>query len=236
MCGRVFVKSTLAELVRGFSFADPSGVAGLGNAFPRYNGAPTLIYPIIVPDEALKGSAMFVSAKWGLIPSWQKEASSGRPPPINARSESIATNGMFKRAYASRRCLVPIDGYFEWRDINGTGKDKQPYAIAMKDGSPFALAGVYDDWRNPATGELLRTFCLVTCAPNELMATIHDRMPVILAPPDYARWIGPEQDPGDLMKPFPSDLMTMWKIGRKVGSPKNDTPDILDPLEDQPMP
>ena len=231
MCGRVFVKSTLAEMVRGFSFADPAGVTGLGNAFPRYNGAPTLIYPIIVQDEAQKGSAMFTSAKWGLIPSWQKEASTGRLPPINARSESIATNGMFKRAYASRRCLVPIDGYFEWRDIHGAGKDKQPYAIAMKSGSPFALAGIYDDWRNPATGEMLRTFSLVTCAPNELMATIHDRMPVILAPADYARWIGTEADPRDLMRPFPSDLMTMWKIGRKVGSPKNDTPDILDPTE-----
>jgi len=116
----------------------------------------------------------------------------------------------------SKRCLIPIDGYFEWRDIHGTGKDKQPYAIAMKDGSPFALAGIFDIWRNPATGELVQTFCVVTCPPNELMATIHDRMPVILAPADYARWIGPELDP-DLTKPFPSDLMTMWKIGRKVG-------------------
>lgn len=85
----------------------------------------------------MKGSAMFVSAKWGLIPSWQKEAGSRRPPSINARSGTNATSGMFKRAYASRRCLIPIDGYFEWRDIHGTGKDKQPYAIAMKDGSPL---------------------------------------------------------------------------------------------------
>ncbi|MBA8905479.1 SOS response-associated peptidase [Aminobacter ciceronei] len=231
MCGRVFVRSTLAEMVRGFSFADPGDVGALDNSFPRYNGAPSLVYPVIVQDEAQKGSAMFVQAKWGLVPSWQKEAGTGRPPPVNARSETIATNGLFKRAYASRRCLVPIDGYFEWHDIHGTGKDKQPYAIAMKDGSPFALAGIVDLWRNPETGELLRSFAIVTCSPNELMATIHDRMPVILAPVDYQRWIGPDADPAELMKPFPAGLMTMWKIGRKVGSPKNDTPDILDPAE-----
>ncbi|GAA2849231.1 putative SOS response-associated peptidase YedK [Aminobacter aminovorans] len=231
MCGRVFVKSTLAEMVRSLGFADPAAIGPLDNSFPRYNGAPSLIYPVIVQDEAQTGSAMFVQAKWGLVPAWQKEAAPGRPPPVNARSETIATNGLFKRAYAMRRCLIPIDGYFEWKDIHGTGKDKQPYAIAMKDGAPFALAGIYDIWRNPETGELLRSFCVVTCAPNELMATIHDRMPVILAPADYARWIGPEADPADLMKPFPSELMTMWKIGRKVGSPRNDTPDILDPIE-----
>lgn len=231
MCGRVFVKSTLAEMVRSFGFADPASVGALDNSFPRYNGAPSLEYPIIVQDEAQKGSAMFVSAKWGLVPSWQKETSTGRPPPVNVRSETIATNGMFKRAYASKRCLIPIDGYFEWKDIHGNGKEKQPYAFAMKDGSPFALAGIFDIWRNPANGELLRTFCIVTCAPNELMATIHDRMPVILAPADYGTWIGPEADPADLMRPFPSELMTMWPISRKVGSPKNDTPDILYPID-----
>ncbi|GAA2865260.1 putative SOS response-associated peptidase YedK [Aminobacter niigataensis] len=200
--------------------------------FRATTARPSLTYPIIVQDDAVKGSAMFVSAKWGLIPSWQKEAGSRRPPSINARSGTNATSGMFKRAYASRRCLIPIDGYFEWRDIHGTGKDKQPYAIAMKDGSPLRAGRHLDIWRNPATGELVQTFCVVTCPPNELMATIHDRMPVILAPSDYARWIGPELDPADLMKPFPSDRMTMWKIGRKVGSPRNDTPDILDPIED----
>lgn len=231
MCGRVFVKSTLAEMVRSFSFADPAGVGALDNSFPRYNGAPSLTYPVIVQDEAQSGSAMFVSAKWGLVPSWQKQAGSGRPPPVNARCETIASNGLFKRAYAQRRCLIPIDGYFEWQDIYCNGKDKQPYAIAMKDGAPFALAGIFDIWRDPASGELSRSFCVVTCPPNELMAEIHDRMPVILAPADYARWIGPEADPAELMKPFSSDLMTMWKIGRKVGSPRNDTPDILDPLD-----
>lgn len=114
MCGRVFLKSTLAGMVRRFGFADPVAVGVLDNSFPRYNGAPSLQYPIIVQGEAQTG-AMFVSAKWGLVPAWQKEPSTGRPPPVNARSETIATNGMFKRAHASKRCLIPIDGYFEWK-------------------------------------------------------------------------------------------------------------------------
>lgn len=134
---------------------------------------------------------------------------------------------MFKSAYASKRCLIPIDGYFEWKDIHGTGKEKQPYAMAMKDGSPFALAVIFDIWRNPSTGELVRTYSVVTCAPNDLMATIQDRMPVILASTDYARWIGPEADTADLMRPFPSELTTIWPISRKVGSPKNDTLDDI---------
>jgi putative SOS response-associated peptidase YedK len=231
MCGRVYVKSTIPEMIKRFGFADPGEIERLSNGFPRYNGAPRLVYPIIVMDELMKGTAGFASATWGLVPYWSKDGGGGRPPPINARAETIATNGLFRRCYASKRCLIPIDGFFEWKDIFGAGKNKQPYAIAMKDGSPFALAGIHDVWRDPATGENVRTFCVVTCEPNELMATIHDRMPVILAPEDYARWLGPEPDPRDLMRPFPAERMTMWKIGRNVGNVRNDTPDLIDPVE-----
>lgn len=229
MCGRIFIKSTIGALVRAFAWADPGEINNLGNRVPNYNGAPRQTYPIIVSDDLNRETGAFVSAQWGLIPAWQKEANTGRPPPINARAETIHTNGLFKRPYASKRCLVPIDGFFEWKDIHGTGKEKQPYAIAMKDGSPFALAGIWDNWRDPGTGEVIRTFCVVTCEPNDLMATIHDRMPVIIHPDDYARWLGEETDPRDLLKPFPSDKMTMWKIDRKVGNVRNNTPDILDP-------
>nr|WP_269808450.1 SOS response-associated peptidase family protein [Sinorhizobium mexicanum] len=92
-------------------------------------------------------------------------------------------------------------------------------------------AGIWETWRNPETDEDIRTFCVVTCTPNEMMAAIHDRMPVILYREDYERWLSIEPDPFDLMKPFPAELMMMWRIGRKVGSPKNDTADILDPIE-----
>lgn len=111
----------------------------------------------------------------------------GRPPPINARSEGIATNGLFKSAYRSRRCLVPINGFFEWKDIFGTGKNRQPYAIAMTDDSAFALAGIWDTGAI-RPGADVRNFAVVTCPPNQMMASIHDRMPVILHRADYERY------------------------------------------------
>jgi putative SOS response-associated peptidase YedK len=122
---------------------------------------------------------------------------------------------------------VPVDGYFEWQKLDASGKKKQPYAIAMKSGEPFATAGIWEVYADKVTGELIRTLAIVTCEPNKLLATIHDRMPVILAAEDYMRSIGPEQDPRDLMKPFPSALMTMWPIDSKVGAPRNNTPDII---------
>lgn len=236
MCGRVYVKTTLDGMIANFAMAQRSAdIAGLANGFPRWNGAPGQDYPIIIqePDVA---APIFVRARWGFMPGWAREARpGGRPPPVNARAETVATSGMFKNAYRYRRALMPIDGYFEWRDIHGTGKNKQPYAIAMKDGSPFALAAIWESWRDPETGLETRTFAVLTCAPNELMATIHDRMPVILHRKDYQRWLSPaEPDPRDLLKPFPADLMTMWPIDRKVGSPKNNTPDVLDPVDPDP--
>ena len=134
MCGRVFIKTNLEGMMDAFAFADRKGALGLSNQFPRYNGAPSLDYPIIIRDMVREPDIMgpvFVSARWGLMPGWMKPG--GRPPPINARCEGIAANGMFKSAYRSRRCLVPIDGFFEWKDIFGTGKNKQPYAVAMAD-------------------------------------------------------------------------------------------------------
>lgn len=216
-------------MVARFSFANPAGAEGLANQFPRWNGAPQQQYPIIVVDEIVRGSSAFTSARWGFRPHWMRKMGDG-PMPINAKSETVATSKMFGAAYRSRRGLMPIDGYFEWHDRFGTGKDKQPYAIAMRDGSPFALAAIWQDWRDPETGDVIKTFAVVTCPPNEMMAAIHDRMPVILAPEDYNRWMF-DEDPADLMRPFPSGRMTMWKIDRKVGKVSNNTPDILDPIE-----
>ncbi|EJB07923.1 hypothetical protein Rleg9DRAFT_6945 [Rhizobium leguminosarum bv. trifolii WSM597] len=237
MCGRIFVKTSLEELIGNFAFAVKGGdIDGLGNRFPRWNGAPSQDYPIIIRDivrEPDTSGPIFVTARWGLMPSWAK--SGGRPPPVNVRCEGISSNGMFRSAYRSRRCLVPINGFFEWKDIHGTGKNKQPYAIAMTDGSPFALAGIWETWTDEK-GVSIRNFAVVTCEPNEMMATIHDRMPVILHREDYERWLSPEPDPNDLMKPFPAELMTLWKIGRDVGSPKNDRPEIIEEVEDDTEP
>jgi len=142
----------------------------------------------------------------------------------------VRTLPTFRDAYRRRRCIVPVDGFFEWKAIKGQ-KAKQPYAIAMKDGSSFGLGGLWENWRNPVTGEWIRTFVIITTDANELVAEIHDRMPLILAPSDYVRWLSDEPDPGDLLRVFPAEPMRMWPISTRVNKPENDDPSIVEPIE-----
>ena len=228
MCGRIFVKSSVSRLITQFSFAKAD--AGLDNLLPNYNGAPSQHFPIIVREPDTPG-AMFMGARWGYIPRWMKDAKGGHKP-INAKAETVATNGMFRSAYKARRALLPIDGFFEWQAIKGQ-KVKQPYAIALTSGEPFCLAAIWETWRDPESGDDINTFAVVTCEANELMNEIHHRMPVIVAPDDYVRWIGEEPDPSDLLKPYPSELMKIWPISRRVNSPRNNEPSILDLFEEE---
>ena len=130
-----------------------------------------------------------------------------------------------------RRCILPVDGFYEWEAIKGQ-RAKQPYAIAMKDGSPFVIAGLWENWKDPASGEWIRTFAVITTDANELVSEIHDRMPAILAPGDYTRWLSDEPDPRELMRPFPAGLMRMWPISTRVNKPENDDPSIIEPVSD----
>ncbi len=196
---------------------------------PRYNGAPSQDFWVIRRHSE---TGLYHRSKliWGLIPYWVKEPGGGRKP-INAKSETVANLPTFRSAYAKRRCIVPIDNFFEWRK---TKPPKQPYAICMKGGAPFGLAAIWENWRHPDTGEWVRTFCILTCPANDLVDQIHDRMPVILPPIAYERWLSPlEPDPHDLLVPFPSDPMRMWPVSTRVNSPKNDTPDLLYPVEEK---
>ena len=139
---------------------------------------------------------------WGLIPYWCKDASGGRKP-INAKSETAASLPTFRDAYARRRCLLPIDNFFEWKAIKGQ-RTKQPYAIAMKSGEPLALAAIWENWRPPNSDAWLRTFCVLTTNSNEVVSDIHDRMPVIIPTDAYDRWLANiEPDPRDLLVPLP---------------------------------
>jgi putative SOS response-associated peptidase YedK len=143
----------------------------------------------------------------------------------------VASLASFRGAYAKRRCLLPIDNFFEWRAIKGA-KTKQPYAIGMKSGDPFALAAIWENWKRPETEEWVRTFAVITCPANDLMAHIHDRMPVIVPPIAYERWLANvEPDPRDLLVPFPSEPMAMWPISTRVNKPENDDAVILDRIE-----
>lgn len=229
MCGRLFIKSDAKSLAEQFSSAETStGISALEGFEPRYNGAPGQVFPLVARNPET-GKNQFIRALWGFVPQWMKDPRGGHRP-INAKSETVATNGMFRDAYRTQRALLPVDGFFEWQ-VNEDAQGKQPYAIAMKSGKPFCLAAIWEVWSNPDTGAPIRTFAIVTCPANELMNEIHHRMPVIVAPEDYDRWIGDEPNPADLLKPFPSELMTMWPIGRKVNSPANNDPGILDPLD-----
>ncbi len=223
MCGRIVQKSGVEGLaiVEGMEAGSPA--AG-SNIPPRYNGAPEQELLVIRRNHET-GETMISPLRWGLIPHWCREPGGG-PKPINARAETVQSLPMFKAAYEQRRCIVPVDAFFEWHPIKGE-KRKQPYAIGLQSGAPFGLAALWENWKTPQ-GEWLRTFAIITCEANELMAEIHDRMPVILAPEDYARWLSDAPEADDLLRPFPASLMKMWKVGTKVNSVRNDSADVLD--------
>ncbi len=224
MCGRVIQSSGPLR----YAIVDGMGVReGLHNYPPRWNGAPSQDLLVIRCNHAT-GEISLDPLRWGLIPYWCDDPKGGRKP-INAKCETVRDLPTFREAYRRRRCIVPVDGFFEWKAIKG--RIRQPYAIAMQDGAPFAIAGIWENWKEPASDEWIRTFAIITTDANELVADIHDRMPLILAPDDYARWLGEEADPRHLMRPFPAGLMRMWPISTRVNKPENDDPSIIEPIE-----
>lgn len=191
----------------------------------------------IIRRHPRSGRTVHTPMRWGLMPSWLKDKANW-PYPINAKGETVRTNGSFRGPYARRRGLLPIQLFYEWKKIleDGMplkkGQKKQPYAIAMKDREAFAVAALYDTWTDRATGQETNTFTVVTCEANSLIASIHDRMPVVLHQKDYDRWISCiEPDPADLMVPYPSDLMEIWPISSKVNRPSYKEADIADPVD-----
>ena len=209
MCGRVIQSSGPLRyaIVDGMDARD----SRVHDHRPRWNGAPNQDL-LVIRRNHRTGEVTLQPLRWGLIPYGCRDPAGGRKP-INARCETVRDLPTFRDAYRRRRCVVPVDGFFEWKAVKGR-RAKQPYAIAMKDGAPFALAGIWENWKAPASGEWIGTFAIITTAANELVAGIHDRMPVILARDDCARWLGEEPDPHELMRPFPAGLMRMWPISR----------------------
>jgi putative SOS response-associated peptidase YedK len=226
MCGRVVQSSGPLRyaIVDGMNVRD----SRVHNYPPRWNAAPSQELLVIRRNHQTRDVSLD-PLRWGLIPYWCTDPKGGRKP-INAKCETVRDLPSFHDAYRKRRCIVPVDGFFEWKAIKGQ-KAKQPYAIAMKDGAPFGIAGIWENWQEPASAEWIRTFAIITTDSNELVADIHDRMPVILAPADYARWLSEESDPRDLMRPFSADLMRMWPISTRVNKPENDDPAIIEPIE-----
>ncbi|MGQ4273578.1 SOS response-associated peptidase [Terrihabitans sp. B22-R8] len=211
MCGRV-VQALPPEQVRRL-FKVSRGERF--NVPPRWNGAPTDRLMVVRRDPA-SGENSLDLIRWGLVPHFARDMKIGASL-INARCESVAIKAAFRGAWAkNRRCLIPIDGFYEWRR---EGKTKQPYAIALKDGTPMALAGLWENWKDPATGEWTRTFTVLTTEPNSLIAPFHDRMPVIVPIEDQERWLAGD-DATDLLCPLPAELLEIWAVSvavNKVG-------------------
>jgi putative SOS response-associated peptidase YedK len=226
MCGRVVQSSGPLRygIVEGMDMRD----SRVHNYPPRWNGAPSQELLVIRRNHDT-GKVSLDPLRWGLIPYWSKDPKGGRKP-INAKFETVDKLPMFRDAYRRRRCILPVDGFFEWKAIKGQNA-KQPYAIGMKDGQPFGIGGIWENWKDPASGEWIRTFAVITTDANELVAEIHDRMPLILSPTDYTRWLSDEADPRDLMRPYPSEPMRMWPISMRVNKPENDDPSIVEPIE-----
>lgn len=219
MCGRYTLASNTQKLAEAFArFEVPADLP------PRYNVAPS--QPVAV--VANNGQHKVEFFQWGLIPSWAKDSKIGNQM-INARAETLAEKASFKNAYKRRRCLILADGFYEWKKEDD--KTKIPMYIRLVSGDPFAFAGLWESWQTAE--DFILSCTIITTAPNELMAQVHNRMPLILPPDAYERWLDPaERKPdelNDLLKPYPAELMTAYPVSRLVNSPKNDSPALIEP-------
>jgi putative SOS response-associated peptidase YedK len=193
------------------------------NLPPNWNVAPTQ-QAMVVRRHPASGERRLDALTWGLVPHFTKDLKKCTRP-INARSETAATSGMFRGALAARRCLVPADAFYEWRT---TADGKQPYAIARADGAPLALAGLWEGWRSP-DGETLRSFTILTTRANTDLAPLHTRMPVILEPHTWELWLGETGGaPAALLRPAANGVVRFWPVSRAVNNVRNNSADLLD--------
>jgi putative SOS response-associated peptidase YedK len=226
MCGRYLLTTPSEALARLFSFIERP------NLPPRYNIAPTQDAPVVRQRRDPPGERSLQTLRWGLVPPWSEGPKFGSPL-INARAESLAEKASFRTAFRRRRCLVPADGFYEWR---GAGADKEPYLITRSDGAPFAFAGLWERWTPPerAAGSppAVDSFAIITTEANDFLRPLHARMPVILPQESYARWLDPDAEPADLaplLAPAPNALLRYVPIGRAVNSVRNDGSELIAP-------
>jgi putative SOS response-associated peptidase YedK len=230
MCGRYRIKQT-AELSQ--HLRRTFGIPDWGEAIPpRYNIAPSQDCPVIVTDD--EGDVVVPAfMRWGYVPFWEK-SEKPRLAPINAAAENLATSGMFKQSVQRRRCLVPADGFYEWLRLDE--KTRVPFDIHLKTRRPFFMAGVYEH----ATSVRPATFAIITTRPNELMAKIHERMPAILDDEEAKRWVQRREITSNELAaftaPHPAEEMEATPISSLVNSPKNDLPEVLEPVAFVPPP
>ena len=222
MCGRIVRRDTYGYRER-FAVADLSET----RITPRFNIAPTQLDLIIRPQN---GGRELVASRWGLIPSWAKDRSLGAKT-FNARAETLLERPAFRGLVARHRCIIPASGFYEWR---AAPAGKQPLYIASADGAPLALAGLWTVWRDPATGEAVTSHTIITCASNQFMAAIHNRMPVLLDDDAIDRWLDPGVLAPDavlpLLAPSSDDQLVSYPVAPLVNNVRNDGPELIAPL------
>ncbi|HEV3025281.1 MAG TPA: SOS response-associated peptidase [Pirellulales bacterium] len=221
MCGRFTLRTPASHVAEAFGLAD------LFDFQPRYNIAPR--QAVAAVRIAQNDGRELAFLKWGLVPSWADEPSIGYKM-INARSETAATKPSFRRAFKSRRCLIVADGFYEWQK---TGSKKQPFYIRLADGAPIGFAGLWEHWKRD--GQEIESCTILTTDANELMAPIHNRMPVIVGRDDYGVWLDPAVQEVErlqpLLRPFLSGEMTAYPVSTVVNNPKNDVEECVEALQ-----
>jgi putative SOS response-associated peptidase YedK len=209
MCGRYTLRTSAADLAEVFA------VLNAIEWTPRFNIAPTQTVVAVRQN----GQRDFALLRWGLIPSWASDPKIGNRM-INARADTVATKPSFRSAFKSRRCLIATDGFYEWQK---KGDAKQPFFIHRKDDQPFAFAGIWERWKRE--GEGIESCAIITTDANDLMKPLHDRMPVIIPPEEYDRWLA-EPDTG-LLQPYPRDDLEAYPVATIVNSPRNERPECV---------
>jgi putative SOS response-associated peptidase YedK len=231
MCGRFAQERATSELAEIFGAEDRLDAPG-----GRFNIAPTDPAAVVVQRDDHRAITAY---RWGLIPHWSESAKTGNRM-FNARAETIDRNPAFRYAFGKRRCLVPADAFYEWqRD----GTTRKPFAVVRADRRPMALAGLWAGWKDPDTGEVIRSFTILTTGPNELMAPIHNRMPVVVPESAWDRWLDPTRTkPRDLAElhgllvPAEDEVLDAYRVSSRVNSVRNDGPDLVAPAEDEASP
>ncbi|MEQ8820378.1 MAG: SOS response-associated peptidase [Sumerlaeia bacterium] len=221
MCGRYTTNLDIPALERFLAGLQAEPVA----EEERLNVSPTQVVAAVRQEDPA-GPPILGPMVWGLIPSWAKDRSIGSKL-INARGETVAEKPSFRSAFARRRCLIPATGFYEWGVPEGFSR-KMPVWFHWPGEAVLAMGGLWERWTDRATGEVLTTCTIVTVGANELVKPIHERMPVLLAPEDWARWLDPgEKSPMDLVRPFPAGRMQARVVGREVNNPRNQQGDLL---------
>jgi putative SOS response-associated peptidase YedK len=222
MCGRFTQERPASELADIFA-AEPL----VDDPGPRFNVAPTDETLVVVQREERRA---ITSYRWGLVPHWSTDLKAGSRM-FNARAETITTSPAFREAFKRRRCLVPVESFYEWKR---EGTIRQPYRVVRDDGQPLALAGLWAGWKDPSTEQVRRTFTIVTTPPNDALSDLHDRMPVLVPETSWERWLHPTAaEPGELLamlQPTDEIALRIYAVNRYVNDVRRDGPELIEPL------